>query len=412
MDATTHPLDVLGRAELLAVAHEYMLCGMIVTRAMLPQVVVDGGGLDALNEVAIDEWMGASPVYTGRMRRLMGIDGDNVAAIMKALQLDVGFVHQYMDVAYKVIDDDHGEFWLNHCGALLDAEPHGTERVFGMCHTIEDPTFDATAVATNPRARIRPIHRPPRVPPDRHPHCHWTITIDPSNEPVSAVPLTERVRGLPLAGVANEVRGDRSDGMADYRGELRPSFRLADLATGTLAAVAREFQVQSHLLVCSGHLALTDRYGEEAARRMAVATCVGAGWVQSERLAAALGTGGDAAGLGRVLALHPMVPPGCEIAVSVSGPRVTAVITSKVPGLLDEAHPGCPGLLAAGEGRITEAMVHAVAPTAAVTLEREVGGVRVEVDTAAGRPPAREPDEVALAKIGMVASWSFDLQRA
>ena len=32
----------------------------------------------------------------------MGIDGDDVNAIIKALQLDVGFVHQYMDVAYKV----------------------------------------------------------------------------------------------------------------------------------------------------------------------------------------------------------------------------------------------------------------------------------------------------------------------
>ena len=35
----------------------------------------------------------------------------------------------------------------------------------GMCHDIEDPTFDATAVATNRKAQIRPIHRPPRYPP-------------------------------------------------------------------------------------------------------------------------------------------------------------------------------------------------------------------------------------------------------
>jgi hypothetical protein len=404
----TTALDALDRRTLVTVAHEYMLCGMIVTRAMLPQVVLTGGGLDALNAVAIDEWMGASPVYTGRMRRLMGIEGDDVAAIMKALQLDVGFVHQYMDVAYKVVDANHGEFWLNHCGALLDAEPHGEERVFGMCHTIEDPTFDATAVATNPRARIRPIHRPPRVPPDRHPHCHWTITIDPANEPVRPVPLTERVGALALAGVPNAVRGERADGMADYRGAFRPTLRLADLATGTLAAVAREFQVQSHLLVCSGHLALADRYGAETAREIAVATCVGGGWVASERLAAALGTGADAAGLARVLALHPMLPPGCAVAVEVRGAEVVLRLTPEVAGLLDPAHAGCPGLLASGEARVAEAMVHALVPSAAVTLRADDGGVVVEVDTAAGRPPAREPDAVALAKIGMVASWAFD----
>jgi hypothetical protein len=404
-------LDSLDRGTLVAVAHEYMLTGMLVTRAMLPQVVLAGGGLDAMNEVAIDEWMGASPVYTGRMRRLMGIEGDDVAAIMKALQLDVGFVHQYMDVGYRVIDPHHGEFWLEHCGALLDAEPHGEERVFGMCHTIEDPTFDATAVATNPRARIRPIHRPPRVPPDRHPHCHWTITIDAANEPVQAAPLTGRVAALPLAGVPNAVRGDRSDGMADYRGPVRPTLRLSDLANGTLAAVAREFQVQSHLLVCSGHLAVRDRFGDDVAHRIAVATCLGAAWVESERLAAALGAGGDAAGLARVLALHPMVPPGCETAAEVDGDRVRVVVTPTVPGLLDAGHPGCPGLLAAGEVRVAEAMVHALVPTAAVTLDTGGGRLAIEVDTAAGRPPVREPDEVALAKIGMAASWSFDLAR-
>lgn len=411
MTTAASALDALDRDTLVAVAHEYMLTGMIVTRAMLPQVVLAGGGLDALNELAIDEWMGASPVYTGRMRRLMGIEGDNVAAIMKALQLDVGFVHQYMDVAYKVIDDNHGEFWLNHCGALLDAEPHGEERVFGMCHTIEDPTFDATAVATNPRARIRPIHRPPRVPPDRHPHCHWTITIDPAVEPVQPVPLTERVGALALAGVPNQVRGERADGMADYRGEFRPSLRLADLASGTLAAVAREFQMQSHLLVCSGHLAIADRYGPDTAQRIAVATCVGGAWVESERLSAVLGTGADAAGVARVLSLHPMFPPGCGVSVEAEGNRVRVRLTPEVAGVLDPAHPGCPGLLASGEARVAEAMVHPLVPSAAVTLAAEDGGVVVEVDTAVGRPPVREPDEVALAKIGMVASWSFDLGR-
>ena len=35
----------------------------------------------------------------------------------------------------------------------------------------------ATAVATNPRARVRPVHRPPEVP-RGGPDCHWTVTID------------------------------------------------------------------------------------------------------------------------------------------------------------------------------------------------------------------------------------------
>ena len=64
---------------------------------------------------------------------------------------------------------DHGEFWLAHCGALMDVEPMGSEFVHGMCHTIEDPTFDATAVATN--ARVRRSDRSiglPEHPPTAH----------------------------------------------------------------------------------------------------------------------------------------------------------------------------------------------------------------------------------------------------
>src|SRR5256885_1695107 len=168
-------LGELPREQLIPVVLEYMMVGHLIDRALMPQVAVRAG-VDAVDDVAIDEWLGASPTYTARMQRLMGIEGDDVGAIMKGLQLDVGFVHQYMGVSYELSDDRHGAFWLNHCGALMDVEPHGEARVVGMCHHIEDPTFDGTAVATNPRARIRPIHRPPRVPADREPHCHWTIT--------------------------------------------------------------------------------------------------------------------------------------------------------------------------------------------------------------------------------------------
>ncbi len=74
-----------------------------------------------------------------------------------------------MDFRYTVHDPWHGEFHLDHCGALMDVEPMGPDYVRSMCHDIEDPTFDATAVATNPRAQVRPIHRPPRSAEDMPP---------------------------------------------------------------------------------------------------------------------------------------------------------------------------------------------------------------------------------------------------
>ena len=99
-----------------------------------------------------------------------------------------------MDFRYTVHDRWHGEFHLDHCGALLDVEPMGEDYVRGMCHDIEDPTFDATAVATNRRAQIRPIHRPPRMPANREPHCAWTVIIDESYPEVEGHPALDVIR--------------------------------------------------------------------------------------------------------------------------------------------------------------------------------------------------------------------------
>ncbi len=65
----------------------------------------------------------------------------------------------------------------------------GEAYVRSMCHDIEDPTFDATAVATNPKAQVRPVHRPPRQPADRHPHCRWTVVIDDSHPDAQGILL-------------------------------------------------------------------------------------------------------------------------------------------------------------------------------------------------------------------------------
>ena len=395
-------------------ALEYMMLGHLLDRALMPSVAVQGSIAD-VDDVAIDEWMGASPVYTGRLRRLMGIEGDDIAAIMKALQLDVGFVHQYMDVAYTVTDERHGEFWLNHCGALMDVEPHGEDRVIGMCHHIEDPTFDATAYATNPRARIRPIHRPPRLPADRHPHCHWTITIDPDNEPVGPAKHTQRIADLPLAAVPNELPADREPGgMTDYRGPFRPEFRLADLSQGALVAVAREFQAQCHLLTSSAELALTDRFGQDAAREILVHQQIGAGWVCSERLAHALDIrGGGAEALAAVLLVHPGLPPGFDRALAVDGDRVRLELTPTAPGLLDPDNPGWLGLFARGERAGVEAIARAVERRAAVTvLTATDAGLTIELAIDQPAEPAPEPLELAFMRLSTTLAWEFDTSSA
>eukprot|EP01032_Pedospumella_encystans_P005547 gene5547-6601_t len=102
----------------------------------------------------------------------------------------------------------------------MDVEPMGPEFVRSMCHDIEDPTFDATAVATNPRAQVRPVHRPPRMPADRNPHCAWTVIIDDAHPPVTALPAFDVVSRMLAASVSLDPIDPTDEGMADYAGPL------------------------------------------------------------------------------------------------------------------------------------------------------------------------------------------------
>lgn len=188
----------LSKEALVRLVREYALIVHLLDRSTLIAVGMRYGQR-VVEEIAIEEWKGASPVYTERVRQIMNIEGDGVSAIFKCLQLDPGFAQHYMDVEYELISETHGFFQLRSCGALLDVEPFGERSIKGMCHTIEDGTFDITAQAVNPKARVRPVHRPPRVPAGRVPHCRWEVVIDDDTEVLPEADITRMTRGTTAA---------------------------------------------------------------------------------------------------------------------------------------------------------------------------------------------------------------------
>ncbi|HTC70513.1 MAG TPA: hypothetical protein VK662_13160, partial [Acidothermaceae bacterium] len=209
----------LSRQELAVLLPELLLIGQMIDRSGMAWCIQEFGR-DEMVQIAIEEWAGASPIYTRRMQRALNYEGVDVPTIFKGLQLDIGAPPQFMDFRYTIHDRWHGEFHLDHCGALLDVEPMGDEYVFGMCHTIEDPTFDATAVATNARAQVRPVHRPPRVPSDQHPHCAWTVIIDEAYPPVEGIPALDIVAETRAAKWELDAIDRSDEGLADYSGPV------------------------------------------------------------------------------------------------------------------------------------------------------------------------------------------------
>jgi hypothetical protein len=105
-------LGKLSRAALARLGREYMLFQHLGDRTVGPIVGRRFGG-EAYTQLAVDEWIGASPVYNRRVRKLLKIDGDGVTATFKGLQTDVGFPHQFQAVKYHIDDEKQGSFWLN-----------------------------------------------------------------------------------------------------------------------------------------------------------------------------------------------------------------------------------------------------------------------------------------------------------
>ncbi len=300
----------LSRQELAVLVPELLLIGHMIDRSGMAWCIQEFGR-DEMVQIAIEEWAGASPIYTRRMQRALNYEGDDVPTIFKGLQLDIGAPPQFMDFRYTIHDRWHGEFRLDHCGALLDVEPMGDEYVFGMCHTIEDPTFDATAVATNPRAQMRPIHRPPRVPSDRHPHCAWTVVIDESYPPAQSIPAMEIVSETLAANWQFDPIEPSEEGLADYSGPLVSDFDFEAFSHSALVRMADEVCLQMHLLYLSFAVAVRARAGSDAALAASVGTrqLIGLAGLGAERIHRALSLPGGIDGVWRVFELHPLFNP-------------------------------------------------------------------------------------------------------
>ena len=378
--------------DLPGLLREYLLAGHLIDRAGMPGVIVELGR-EVMLEVAIDEWMGASPIYTRRIHEVLGLREPTVENLCKGMQFDIGAPPEFLDFRYKIIDDDHGEFWLDHCGALMDVEPMGERYVVGMCHTIEDPTFDATAAAVNPRARIRPIHRPPRAPADRQPHCHWTIAIEDDAEPLPLpAPAVELARSH-LAQVPVPVAPE------GYEGPVDSDLDLSRLAPETLEVLLGEIALQGHLLGRSFMLAVERRTDTETARRLGTAQLVGSAGVTARRLRRFLAAPPSAAGIARVLQLHPLFG-----APQVA--RIEVELTDDEVGVRIDAQREDDGLswgdeLTDDAGPVLQAIAREVALTGVV--EPAASGWRIRLDGA----PSSEPVEVALAAVSTGADFVF-----
>ena len=395
----------LSRDELATLVPELLLIGQMIDRSGMAWCI-SAWGREEMLQIAIEEWAGASPVYTRRMQTALKYEGVDIFTIFKGLQLDIGAPPQFMDFRYTVHDRWHGEFHLDHCGALLDVEPMGPEYVKGMCHDIEDPTFDATAVATNPRAQVRPIHRPPRVPAGRTPHCAWTVIIDESYPPVSGIPAMDIVAQTRAATLELDPIDPSQEGMADYSGALLSDIDFGAFSHSALVRIADEVCLQMHLLNLSFGIAVRARAGADAEQARSICTkqLIGVAGVGADRIRRALSLSEDAAGALRVLELHPLLNPAKYVDADLT--------EGKLHVRPSPAHEDGSWIsLCTPDGYVPlQAIVAAVNPK----LDVEVEGTDTTwtASVVERSTPAKELSEVAVTKFSGGATFQFEPRRS
>lgn len=290
---------------------EIMLSNHIHDRAALLQVTLKYG-TEAQTAVACDEWMGSSPIYNARNRALLNMQSEDVATVFKCLQVDIGAPHNFLEFHYEVISPEEGFFWTTSCGPynhvrrMTNADPAMETQI---CHHMEDPTFDATVMAVNPRMRCRPVYRPPYGDVPEGGPCRWRVAVEYDIGVVEDNPVLGIVRKSLAADFDFPAITADTTGMKDYSGVFKRDFVLEDLAHNVLARQCNEFALDVHLLNRACYTSIAERWGEDVLAALALEQWRSMAPITVHRLKRMFNVTGDTmSSVLKILQLNPFLP--------------------------------------------------------------------------------------------------------
>lgn len=416
-------LENFSREFLAGLTHEFNLIGHLLDRVGQPLVAMEHGEA-GFTRSGIEEWQCASPVYSKRMQKLMKFEGSDVGTVFKNIQLEVGAPQQFLDFQFRLDSPEYGEFWLPFCGALNDLEINGndTNLIKAMCHDIEDPTFDATAAATNPYMVMRPLHRPPfnreanRT--GRYPACRWKVYISDEAQAYENHPNLALIQASKLAAiecVEPTLRLD-SGGWDDYSHQLDTLCQFEDFSHRALSLLAQENAVQTLMLAHSFTLSQKTHYGDEVARRYSERMWVGHAALAVVRLKRFLNLAGDdIETIAKVLQLHPHFYPRSytDISIEILGDDRLRFSINDCPALHETIEHSWFTQLEACPHPAIEALVQQINPKARVEMAAECGGAKFAWDIVISdaNEAAEEPLELKIGRISSGVNFQFEKRR-
>ena len=174
----------LSKEELVSIllgSQEYMLqCNQGVSMH-----IVLRHGFGDMFAIAWDIWSAkVLPAVMDLKARNMGINGNDVAAFMKDLQIDASALPgKAFDLHFEMPEPDVGIMTFNRCPAPAMFEALGREDILEQnCHAVCPASIEQTAKLYNPNMKMDILAIPPR-PDSDHVCCVWKLSMRTPDDP-------------------------------------------------------------------------------------------------------------------------------------------------------------------------------------------------------------------------------------
>jgi hypothetical protein len=147
--------------------------------------VAERFGEEHISTLAQQQYHHLAPVTVHRLRNTFGIEGEDMDAVLKVLQLNPFVPREYFDLGFSRVSETRGLVWLNDSEGYREPVKRGLASL--MVSSPDNPGFERLAQEVNPRAVVREIDAAElgELTDIEAVRSAWEIVIDPD-----AVPAT------------------------------------------------------------------------------------------------------------------------------------------------------------------------------------------------------------------------------
>ena len=124
-------------------------------------------------------WESACKYEMARITKQLNIQGNDVAAYMKALQISPWF--RNMEYQMEINNKNEAMITVSYCPTLYGLEKEGGGREDEICNLVCAKTYEHYAAFFSPAIKIKCLKSPPRKSKDEI-CCQWEVNLEESGE--------------------------------------------------------------------------------------------------------------------------------------------------------------------------------------------------------------------------------------